>query len=165
MGYDVEIFEANGEKKISTSYPNIYILLPWARLGSPDPSDNNTESAENLYPTTPFIPAGMVTMCCTTNTSRITRGRDTSPLCPHQHLANTTIAGGEVRLPRPPTVGQVVTGSGTRSPLGWSQLSVGARSSGLDQAARTQDDAEVEERDRGIRAGPTGPRCVAARHD
>jgi hypothetical protein len=28
LGYDVEIFEANGEKTISTSYPNIYILLP-----------------------------------------------------------------------------------------------------------------------------------------
>ena len=27
LGYDVEIFEANGEKTISTSYPNIYILL------------------------------------------------------------------------------------------------------------------------------------------
>ncbi len=29
---------------------------------------------------------------------------------------------------------------------------------------RTQDDAEVEERVRGIRAGPTGPRGGAARH-
>ena len=27
LGYDVEIFETNGEKTISTSYPNIYILL------------------------------------------------------------------------------------------------------------------------------------------
>jgi hypothetical protein len=27
LGYDVEIFEANGEKTISTSYPNIIILL------------------------------------------------------------------------------------------------------------------------------------------
>ncbi len=27
LGYDVEIFEANGEKTKSTSYPNIYILL------------------------------------------------------------------------------------------------------------------------------------------
>jgi hypothetical protein len=57
-----------------------------------------------------------------------------------------------------------VTGRGTRPPLGWSQLSVGGRSSGPDRAARTQDDAEVEERDRGFRAGPTGPRCGAVRH-
>ena len=34
LGYDVEIFEANGEKTISTSYPNIYILLIKKRLES-----------------------------------------------------------------------------------------------------------------------------------
>ena len=33
LGYDVEIFEANGEKTISTSYPNIYILLQNDTLG------------------------------------------------------------------------------------------------------------------------------------
>jgi hypothetical protein len=48
--------------------------------------------------------------------------------------------------------------------LRWSRQSVGGRRSGPSRAVRMQDDAEVEERDQGIRAGPTGPRCGAARH-
>jgi hypothetical protein len=69
-----------------------------------------------------FIPAGMVTMglgCCTTSTSMITRGRDTSPLRPHQHRANMPIAGGKPRPPpRLPPVERGSDREGNTSPRG-----------------------------------------------
>ena len=63
LGYDVEIFEANGEKTISTSYPNIYILLLIYR-GKPSFQSHCSGSASIVYTcwdsgyTSIIIPAG-----------------------------------------------------------------------------------------------------------
>jgi hypothetical protein len=84
----------------------------WTQPGRASAStrDNDTMSRRRSFIRQHlFIPAGMVTMglgCCTTSTSRTTRGEDTSPLRPHQHRANVPIAGGNhVPPPVPPQGG------------------------------------------------------------
>ncbi len=126
--------------------------------------------AEKLYPTTPVYPRwdgnygfGVLHHEHIKDNERKGPRSPSVPSAPGQHDS----CRGEDHVPprHPPVcVWGVVTGRGTHPPLGWSRPSVGGRRSGPSRATRTQDDAEVEERDRGIRAGPTGPRCGAARH-